>query len=111
MRRSYDNNEKFRRFCQELSSVAHAPLSLLDTALQKLEEEYLAIFAGDEVLTQQVKELLHYFHQFWMEGPFPPAIWNCFERRDDLTNNNQVCNIVNLSLQFFTTFLAKCLFN
>ena len=47
------------------------------------------IFAGDEVPTQQVKELLHYCHQFYSIR----TIWNCFERRDDLTHNNQLCDI------------------
>merc|ERR1719397_960480 len=89
MRKSYDSSEKFRRFCQELSAVAHSPLALLDDALRKLEEKYLAIFENDPTLTEQVKELLQYFKSFWMDGPFLPSLWNCFERRDDLTNNNQ----------------------
>ena len=33
--------------------------------------------------------MLNYIQTYWIDGPFPPHIWNCWDRSVDLTNNNQ----------------------
>ena len=33
--------------------------------------------------------LLQYFHDTWIEGNYPPELWNCYERDSDNTNNSQ----------------------
>ena len=45
---------------------------------------------GKEVDLDKFKDcLLDYVQDYWIDGPFPPHIWNVFNRHCDLTNNNQ----------------------
>ena len=81
----YDNNAKFREFVKSAIALAHLPLADLEDGVDHLKSFQFV----DEKCQEFQTYLCTYISEYWIHGPFPPQVWNCFSRTDDLTNNNQ----------------------
>ena len=80
-----DNYEQFKLLVKCVLCLPHVPvedvqetIDLLKTKDWEFDEEKNAF--KDKFLTN--------IEQFWVNGPIPPQVWNCFNRKVDLTNNN-----------------------
>ena len=40
-------------------------------------------------MAQLSKIFIEYIRTYWINGCYPPQVWNCWSRSEDLTNNNQ----------------------
>ena len=78
-------NKKFQRLVRSVIVLPFIRLSELQGTVDclrtwsfetKKEEEYK-------------QKLLNYIQSYWIDGVFPPQVWNCLERDGDYTNNNQ----------------------
>ena len=82
----YENDLKFQQFIKECGALAHLPLEDLEEGLAKIEDKH--IFEDDEA--NSFKEyFLKYIRDYWIFGCYPPQVWNCWSRSEDLTNNHQ----------------------
>jgi hypothetical protein len=84
----YEKDKKFRNFVNDCASIAHLPIEDIETALEVIEEEYVF---EDRKAEEFKAYFLKYIKDYWVNGCYPPSTWNCYERSQDTTNNNQVC--------------------
>ena len=82
----YEQDEFFRRFINECSALSHLPIGDIKDGLKHIEDKF--VFEDQNAADFKI-EFLHYIDSFWINGCLPPAVWNCFGRSEDLTNNNQ----------------------
>ena len=83
----FDEQPDFHKFVKSTLALAHLPLEDIEKGL-----EYLKAFeVSDENCAQFKDEIfLPYIENTWINGPYPPSVWNCSGRSDDSnTNNNQ----------------------
>ena len=86
----YENDLRFRNFIRQCGALAHLPLSDIERGLQYIVDH----FVFQDIEGNEFKEyFLNYIKEFWIDGCFPPLIWNCWGRSEDLTNNNQEGNL------------------
>ena len=57
----------------------------LDDALSELTDMTMKT----EKLEEKKFLLLQHFYDVWVDGFYPPELWNCYERGEDCTNNSQ----------------------
>ena len=81
----YDENIEFRIFIKKAIALAHLPLADLEDGVDHLK----SVQFEDEKVGEFQNYLCSYIEEYWINGLFPPQVWNCFERLEDLTNNNQ----------------------
>ena len=82
----FDEFEDFRKFIKSSIALAHLPLQDLEKGLEYLKNMEIS----DEKCAKFKDEyFLPYIEKYWINGPFPPTVWSCYNRSDDLTNNNQ----------------------
>ena len=86
-RTRYEKDEKFKSFTNSCGSIAHLPVEDVEAALDAIEEKYNF---EDEKADNFKTYFLKYIRDYWVNGCYPPSTWNCFERSEDATNNNQV---------------------
>ena len=82
----YENDQLFQNFIKECGALAHCPLEDIEKGLDHIENKF--IFDDDEAYEFKEK-FLKYIREYWIFGCYPPTVWNCWGRSDDLTNNNQ----------------------
>ena len=41
-----------------------------------------------DVFIEFKEKFLNHIQEYWVDGVYPPQVWNCFRRRVDLTNDN-----------------------
>ena len=71
---------------ENCGALAHLPLNDLEAGIEWIQENY----NFEDTKGDKFKEyMLNDIKTYWVDGPFPPPIWNCWERSVDLTNNNQ----------------------
>ena len=82
----YQNDEKFKSFINQCSSLSQLPIEDVQEGLDDITER----FKFEDERTDAFKDdFIRYIQDFWIDGCLPPRVWNCFGRSDDLTNNNQ----------------------
>ena len=81
----YDDNVEFRDFVKSAIALAHLPLTDLEEGVEYLK----SVQFDDDKCKEFQNYLCTYIEEYWINGPFPPQVWNCFKRTEDLTNNNQ----------------------
>ena len=95
MKTKVQTTEKLQLFMKKCGSLAHLPVCDVALGMLKLRE-----FSFDDPSIEQFKEeMLKYIQDFWIQGPFNPSVWSCWDRNEDNTNNNQVC------IEYNTAFL------
>ena len=82
----YDNNCEFRRFVKKVVALSSLPLQDLEEGFEILNRIQLE----DETANESKALLMTYIEDYWMNGCYPPFVWNTWGRTDDYTNNNQV---------------------
>ena len=88
----YETDIFFQGFIKQCSALAHLPLADLEKGLTHIENK----FNFNDKRTSEFKtHFIDYIRDFWINGCYPPSVWNCWSRSQDLTNNNQV-NILNI---------------
>ena len=82
----YENDPVFEQFIKECGALAHLPLEDLEKGLEHIENKY--VFEDDK--GNEFKDyFITYIRNYWIEGCYPPQVWNCWSRTEDLTNNHQ----------------------
>ena len=79
----YMDNSKFKDFVRCCVAIAHCPLDKLNEAI-----EHLKGFEFEDKLKEFQDFMIKYLVDYWIEGPIPPSLWNCFRRKRDNTNNH-----------------------
>ena len=95
-----DDDQEFKILVKCVLSLPHVPVEDLEVTLDVLKEK--AWDFGESPEKYEFKDkLLTYIRQYWIDGPVPPTVWNCFHRKVDLTNNNNEShnNYLNNALQ------------
>ena len=70
----------------QCGALAHLPLEDLSDGIKHIEEK----FAFEDDKGKEFKlYFIQYIKDFWVNGYYPPQVWNCFQRSNDMTNNNQ----------------------
>ena len=82
----YENDEHFKSFINQCSSLSHLPIEDVEKGLEHIRKKFNF---NDERTTEFKEEFLKYILDFWISGCLPPRVWNCFGRSEDITNNNQ----------------------
>jgi len=86
--RPYRRDYHFQRFIQKLLSLGYLPLPVVRQNFTLLTNSQTA-----QPLFQQYPELhefVDYIESTYFNGPFVPAMWNCFSRNRHTTSNNYV---------------------
>ena len=89
MASAYLNGQNYdlKKFIKCMLALPHVPVDdLEETLLIILHRDWE--FEADEEMNNFKEKFLSYVHTNWMDGIFPPRVWNCFSRKVDLTNNN-----------------------
>ena len=82
----YENDTIFQQFIKECGALAHLPLEDLEKGLEHIEEKY----AFEDDKGKEFKDyFISYIRDYWINGCYPPQVWNCWSRTEDLTNNHQ----------------------
>ena len=82
----YETDKMFNQFIKESGALVHLPLEDLIDGLKHIEEK----FVFKDIKGEEFKSyFIQYIRDFWINGCYPPHVWNCFERSEDMTNNNQ----------------------
>ena len=98
----YCNEPKFQKFVRCLVAVPFLPLADLERAVSELESfPFDASSSNFQKMEDFKKILLHYFKSTWIEGMFPPRLWNCWLKTKNLTNNRSVSSILSKTFYFF----------
>ena len=85
-KKRYEKDSKFQSFIKQCGALAHLPLVDLERGIQYLEEHF--IFEDSEAKDFKAY-FMKYIRSYWLYGCYPPSVWNCWGRSEDLTNNNQ----------------------
>ena len=83
----YEKDKQFINFVNDCASIAHLPIEDIETALDIIEKDY--VFEDKKAAEFKVY-FLKYIRDYWVNGCYPLSTWNCYERSQDTTNNNQV---------------------
>ena len=76
----------FNQFIKECGAIAHLPLEDLTDGINHVEEK----FVFEDLKGEEFKSyFIQYIKDYWINGCYPPYVWNCFQRSEDMTNNNQ----------------------
>ena len=86
MSKRFDVDQNFKKFIQECGALAHLPLEKLQNGLDYIKNHFTF---KDEEASRFKDYMMKYMQEYWMEGVFPPHVWSCWGRSEDLTNNNQ----------------------
>ena len=82
-----DNDQEFKLFIRCVLSLPHVPVEDIERTLDILRTENWNF--GDSEEKHQFKDtFLNHIKEYWVDGVYPPQVWNCFRRKVDLTNNN-----------------------
>ena len=84
MKSRYEKEENLQHFVKVCGAIAHLPLEDIDKGFKCIEDNYQF---DDEDLSNFKIYFLNYIRNFWINGPFPPSTWNCWNKSEDLTNN------------------------
>ena len=83
----FDRFPDFHRFIKSSFALAHLPLEDIEAGLNYLKEFELV---DQDCRKFKEKVFIPYIENTWINGQFPPGIWNCNARSEDSnTNNNQ----------------------
>ena len=86
MKRLYEENFELQKFVKQSIGLSALPLGDLEIGVQWLKDNVLF---DDEKLDGFKGDFLSYIETYWVNGCFPPFVWNTWGRTDDYTNNNQ----------------------
>ena len=86
MKTRYEKDMKFQKFIKECGALAHLPLEDIMEGFEHIDNKFVF---DDEEANFFKEYFLSYIKSYWIEGCYPPQIWNCWSRSEDLTNNNQ----------------------
>ena len=82
-----DNDQEFKLFIQCVLSLPHVPVEDVQDTLDILRAKDWEFGESNEKFEFKEK-FLNYIQEYWVDGVYPPQVWNCFRRKVDLTNNN-----------------------
>ena len=86
MKKNYDENPEFRKFIKQAIGLSSLPLSDIEIGFNWLKDN---VHFDDEKEESFKDEFLNYIDTYWINGCFPPFVWNTWKRTEDYTNNNQ----------------------
>ena len=86
MKKHYESNPDFRQFIKRAIGLSSLPLEDLETGIQWLKDN---TNFSNETEEDFKNYFIDYIETFWLNGVFPPFIWNTWTRTGDWTNNNQ----------------------
>ena len=90
---AYIQDKSFKRFIRMVNALPFLPISRLQPALDHLRNY---TFTGTSKFFDKISEFHHvfldYFQATWMDGSFPPALWNLHNKAKNLTNNRNEGN-------------------
>ena len=78
----YIGDSKFKSFVRCVAALPFLPLTELESTVKELKNWKLAS-KEQELFRDQFME---YIESYWMNGSFPPKVWNCW-RKSRNTNN------------------------
>ena len=83
----FDERADFHKFVKSTIALAHLPLEDIEKGMDYLKSFELM----DENCSKFKEEIfIPYIQKTWIDGPYPPSVWNCYGHSDDSsTNNNQ----------------------
>ena len=82
-----ESDEEFNDFVKAVLALPHVPLADLQETINIIETKNWE-FEHDLDKAAFKEKFLNHIQQYWVDGPIPPQVWNCFRRKVDLTNNN-----------------------
>ena len=82
-----DNDQEFKLFIKCMLSLPHVPVEDVEDTLEILKAKEWEFGESPEKHEFKDKFLTH-IYEYWVNGVYPPQVWNCFTRKVDLTNNN-----------------------
>ena len=82
-----ESDEEFNDFVKAVLALPHMPLADLQETINIIEAKNWE-FEHDEDKAAFKEKFLNHIQEYWVDGPIPPQVWNCFRRKVDLTNNN-----------------------
>ena len=85
----YATNSAFQFFVKCCGGLAHMPVKDVEKGIDYLRDDQEFDFE-DQELNDFKFHMITYIIKYWMDGCFPPQLWNCWTRTKDATNNNQV---------------------
>ena len=74
-----DDDQQFKLLVKCVLCLPHVPVEDIQETIDLLKTKDWDFDGSEEKLV---------FKDFWVNGPIPPQVWNCFQRKVDLTNNN-----------------------
>lgn len=80
----YKNNKKFKKFIQSVRALAYLPLTDIQSAI---DTELKGWSFEDERVENFKNLMIDYIQDYWVDGVFPPRVWNVWKHTDDATNN------------------------
>ena len=80
-------DDEFRLFIRCVLALPHVPIADVEESLEALNNKIWAFNESDEKVEFKEK-FVQYVKDTWIEGVYPPQVWNCYARKVDLTNNN-----------------------
>ena len=82
-----DNDQEFKLLIQCVLSLPHVPVRDIEETLEILRTKDWDF--GESQEKHEFKEkIFQYMKDYWIDGVYPPQVWNCFHRKVDMTNNN-----------------------
>ena len=81
-------------------ALSSLPLADLEAGFDHLK----SLVFDDAKTSKGTNLVMNYIEGYWMDGCYPPFVWNTWGRADDYTNNNQVLLIISL---FAKKFVSK----
>ena len=81
------NDEDFNVFVKSVLALPHVKLADLQETVELLAEKEWK-FEEDDDKAEFKRKFLNYIQDNWIDGSIPPQVWNCHNRKVDLTNNN-----------------------
>ena len=82
---SYTSDHRVRRFIKGLMALPFVPLDQIQHALDILRADLPPPGSENRPLIDRLEQ---YFHRTWINGPFPPLIWNCHQNFSLRTTNH-----------------------
>ena len=82
-----DDDQQFKLLVKCVLCLPHVPVEDIQETIDLLKTKDWDFDGSEEKLAFKDK-MLKYVEDFWVNGPIPPQVWNCFHRKVDLTNNN-----------------------
>ena len=89
-----DDDQQFKLLVKCVLCLPHVPVEDIQETIDLLKTKDWDFDGSEEKLAFKDK-MLKYVEDFWVNGPIPPQVWNCFHREVDLTNNSCSCERVN----------------